>query len=120
MARQPIFRIRIRIYGQVFRADFQARLRIPARSIALSQGQIVRDPEQPTANIVARSAAIQVLEQRQKDLLENFLAVWDTKPETGQIAKQRASELIEKGGDILRQPLPVAGGIGRRAGLQNR
>src|ERR1700691_3930336 len=42
---QLILRIGTRVYGQGFRPRFHPRLRIPARPISPSQGQIVGDPE---------------------------------------------------------------------------
>ena len=72
--------------------------------------------EKPAAQIGARPAAPQVLEQRKKDLLHDLFAVGNCQAEAQQVAKKRLPQAIEKAYDLFFQRGATCFGRGGQGG----
>jgi hypothetical protein len=68
--------------------------------------------EQPRTEVLAGFPVLQVLNQRQKNLLDNFLAIANGQAETQQVTQKLVPEQIEKRYHFLFQRRGAANGLG--------
>lgn len=68
------------------------------------QRQIVRHSKEPPLEVRSQSVLLQVPEQRQEDVLNQVFAVADSDTGRAPVPKQRISEFVEEGEDLVFDP----------------
>jgi hypothetical protein len=99
-----------------------ARLPDP-RAAAVLQGQVVRDLKEPRRQVRPWPPAKQVSKQREKRLLQDILAFFQTEAERSHVSEQPVAISIEQGKDFLvdvRQGRRAFSVQGRRKRQRNR
>ena len=79
-------------------------LRMPACPRAMFQSQVVRYPEDPARQIRPWLALPQMLKERQKYFLRNFLGIGGWNPKRKQISKNRNAKLFEQRDNLVFHP----------------
>ena len=74
------------------------------------QRQVVRDPKEPSLEVRSGAVLSQMLEQRQKDVLNQIFAINDRQPERADVPEQRIPELVEERQHLVFDPGAIRGG----------